>query len=142
MRNNVLRAVVGLTLFCASLLSQPAARMASDQETVWGLEQAYWQYCKEMNLEKCTTLWHPSVLGWPKMNSAPVGKDHISDWLTGPAKQGVTIKTSDLERLAIKITDNVAVVHYRVKYSWIDKEGKETPGSSRITHTWLRSRGG
>ena len=129
-------------LFCASSLSQPATQMTRDQKTIWGLEQAYWQYCKEMNLEKYRSLWHPSVLGWPKTNSAPVGKDHISDWLTEPAKQGVTIKPYDLERLAINVTDNVAVVHYRVKYSWIDKEGKETPGSSRITHTWLRSRGG
>ena len=76
------------------------------------------------------------------MNSGPVGKDHISDWLTGPAKQGVTIKTYDLERLAIKITDNVAVVHYRVKYSWIDKQGRKTPGGSRINHIWIRSADG
>ena len=107
--------------------------MARDQETVWCLEQAYWQY-----LEKYMSLWHPSVLGWPKMNSAPVGKDHISDWL-----QRLTFKTYDLERLAINVKrDNVAVVHYRVKYSWIDKAGKETTAGSRITHTWIRSRGG
>jgi hypothetical protein len=32
-----------------------------------------------------------------------------------------------------KVTDNMAVVHYRVKYSWVDKEGREIPVGSRIT---------
>jgi len=88
------------------------------------------------------TLWHASVVGWPSMYSAPAGKDHISDWLTDRAQKGFTIKSYDLEPLAIKVTDKVAVVHYRVKYSWRDKEGKETLARSRLTHTWIKTRDG
>jgi ketosteroid isomerase-like protein len=92
-----------------------------------------------MDLDKYLTLWHADVVGWPSVNSAPAGKDQISDWLTDHAKKGLTIKSYDLEPLAIKVTDNVAVVHYRVKYSWVDNEGKETPARSRITHTWIKT---
>lgn len=142
MRNSVRSVATCVVLFCMSSAAQAPPQRSRDQANVWGLEQAYWQYCKDMNLDKYLTLWHASVVGWPSMYSAPAGKDHISDWLTDRAKKGLTIKSYDLEPLAIKITDNVAVVHYRVKYSWADKQGSVIPVGSRITHTWIKVRDG
>jgi ketosteroid isomerase-like protein len=139
MRSLIRSAATWLLLCCVSSVGQPPTQWSRDEESVWGLEQAYWRYCKGMDLDKYLTLWHASVVGWPSTYSAPAGKNHISDWLTDRAKNDLTMKSYDLEPLAIKVTDNVAVVHYRVKYSWVNKEGKETPVRSRITHTWIKS---
>lgn len=129
-------------LLCVSLVGQPPAQRSRDQEEVWAREQAYWSYCKAMDLDKYLSLWHASMVGWPGPYSAPARKDHIADWLTDRAKKGFVIRSYDLEPLAIQVTDSVAVVHYRVKYLWVDKAGKETPVGSRITHTWLKGRDG
>ena len=94
-----------------------------------------------MDLENYLRLWNARGLGWPGSASAPAGNAHISDWLTDAAKKGLSIKSYDLEPLAIQVTDNVAVVHYRIKLFWVDKEGKTTPSANRITHTWMRNRG-
>ena len=140
MRNAIWNCVGAcLTLLCMLSVGQPPAQWSSDQKSVWGQEQAYWKYCKAMELDKYLSLWHASVVGWPSSYSAPAGKDHISDWFTDRVKQGWIMKSYDLEPLAIQITDNVAVVHYRVKYSWVDKAGKEIPVGSRITHTWIKN---
>ena len=142
MRNSIWSLATCLILFCVPSVGQPPAQWSRDQEIVWGQEQAYWRYCKGMDLDKYLTLWHASVVGWPSMYSAPAGKDHISDWLTDRAQKGFTIKSYDLEPLAIKVTDKVAVVHYRVMYSWADEDGKEILARSRITHTWIKTRDG
>jgi ketosteroid isomerase-like protein len=131
-----------LTLLCTLSSGQPPSQWSSDQKSVWAQEQAYWKYCKAMELDRYLSLWHPRVVGWPNSYSAPAGKDHISDWLTDRTKQGLAMKSYDLEPLVIQVTDNVAVVHYRVKYSWVDKAGKEIPVASRITHTWIKSADG
>lgn len=127
------------TLLCATLAAQPPAQWSGDQKSVWAQEQAYWKYCKAMDMNNYLSLWHSSVVGWPSSYPAPSGKDHITDWLTDRTKKGLTMKSYDLDPLAIQVTDNIAVVHYRVKYFWVDNTGKETPVGSRITHTWIKS---
>ena len=133
-----LRVAICWMLVCAPLCAQSSTPDSRDEAAVWRLEQSYWQYCKAVDLEKYRSLWHPKVLGWPSAFSAPAGKDHIADWLTAKINQGFAMKEATLERLALQVTGNVAVVHYRVKYGWVDPAGKETPAASRITHTWIR----
>jgi len=60
------------------------------------LEQAYWKYAKEMELDKYLTLWHASFVGWPKSYPSPSGKDQITNWLTGAASKGLTMKSYEL----------------------------------------------
>jgi ketosteroid isomerase-like protein len=115
------------------------SQWSGDQKSVWGQEQAYWKYCQAMEMDQYLSLWHPRVVAWPSFYSVPAGKDNIGDWLMDRLKQGFTMKSYDLDPLAIEVTDHVAVVHYRVKYSWVDKAGKETPVASRITHTWIKN---
>ncbi|PYL33370.1 MAG: hypothetical protein DMF38_11695 [Verrucomicrobia bacterium] len=83
---------LSVLVFCACLLgtAEHAASSESttplqgsgDQQRVWDLERAYWRYVETNDLAAYSSLWHKDFLGWPSVSSAPVRKDHITDWIT------------------------------------------------------------
>ena len=104
-----------LALICASQL---IASEASDETQIWNLEKAYWEYVKANDLEKYRALWHENFVGWPSVNAAPVRKDHITDWLTNNTSRGLKLQSSAIEQLAVRVTGDVAIDHYRIKADW------------------------
>jgi len=101
-----------------------------------------WEYVKTNNLEKYRALWHEDFLGWPFVSSAPVRKDHITDWITSNTSKGVKLQSYSTEELAIHVTGDVAIDHYRIKAKWANNEGAEVRTDAfRITHTWIRTNG-
>ncbi len=113
---------------------------AKQEAQVWNLEKAYWEYVKTNDLEKYRALWHEDFLGWPFVSSAPLRKDHITDWITSNTSQGVRLQSYSIERLAIHVTGDVAIDHYRIKATWANNEGAEVRTDAfRITHTWIRT---
>ena len=114
---------------------------AKQEAQVWNLEKAYWEYVKTNDLEKYRALWHEDFLGWPFVSSAPLRKDHITDWITSNTSKGVRLQSYSIERLAIHVTGDVAIDHYRIKATWANNEGAEVRTDAfRITHTWIRTR--
>jgi ketosteroid isomerase-like protein len=114
----------------------------SDESQVWNLEKAYWEYVKANDLEKYRALWHEDFVGWPFVSSAPVRKDHITDWITANSSKGIKLQSYSIEQMAIQITGDIAVNHYRIKMNWAKDDGSEKrTDPMRITHTWIR-RGG
>lgn len=117
-----------------------AQSVANDEAQVWSLEKAYWEYVKANDLEKYRALWHQDFLGWPFVSSAPVRKDHITDWITANTSKGVKLQSYSIEQLAIQVTGDVAINHYRIKANWATSEGAEVRKDTlRITHTWIRT---
>jgi len=115
---------------------------AKQEAQVWNLEKAYWEYVKTNDLEKYRALWHEDFLGWPFVSSAPLRKDHITDWITSNTSKGVRLQSYSIERLAIHVTGDVAIDHYRIKANWANNEGTEVRTDAfRITHTWIRTHG-
>lgn len=113
---------------------------AKEEAQVWNLEKAYWEYVKTNDLEKYRALWHEDFLGWPFVSSAPLRKDHITDWITSNTSKGVRLQSYSIERLAIHVTGDVAIDHYRIKATWANNEGAEVRTDAfRITHTWIRT---
>jgi ketosteroid isomerase-like protein len=113
---------------------------SADTRKVWSLERAYWQYVKANDLEKYRGLWDPNFLGWPSVSSEPLGKDHITDWITMHTDKGETLQSSDLEPLTARITGNIATTTYRVRLAWAPKNGSATaPSTIRVIHTWIRN---
>ncbi len=110
----------------------------TNEQEIWSLEHAYWRYAQDNNLQAYLGLWHKDFLGWPLSNAAPVRKDHITDWLTSQTSKGIKFREVELKPASMQMNGNVAVVYYWDKYKWLDKNGKEIPGTSRITHTWLK----
>src|SRR5437899_7712389 len=104
-----------ITLFLALTATAFGQDSAKDEAQVWNLENAYWEYVKANDLEKYRALWHDDFIGWPLISSAPVRKDHITDWMTANTAKGMKLESYALEQLAIKTTGDIAVDHYRIK---------------------------
>lgn len=119
-----------------------AACSAQDADKLWSLEQAYWQYVQANDLDAYRSLWHPNFLGWPYVSPEPARKAQITDWMTAHTSKGETFKLNELERLVTQVTGDTATTTYRVRATWVDKNGKGQPVTIRVIHTWLREPGG
>src|SRR5438067_8060738 len=132
------RTIALLLVVVMAELGQSATNYEAE---VWSLEKAYWEYVKANDLEKYRALWHEDFLGWPLISSAPVRKDHVTDWMTANTSKGMKLQSYSLEQLAIKITDDIAIDHYRIKMNWANSDGTNLRTDTlRITHTWIRTR--
>ena len=135
----MLKAIRFVVVLAAAGFAQGAA---NDEAQIWSLEKAYWEYAKTNDLEKYRALWDEDFLGWPFVSSAPVGKDHITDWITANTSEGIKLQSYSIEQLAIQVTCDIAINHYRIKANWATSEGVEVRKDTlRITHTWIRTHG-
>jgi len=114
------------------------AQGSDAEQTLWNLEHQYWRYVEGNDLQNYLGLWHKDFLGWPSMSAAPVGKDHITDWITSQTSKGLAFKTLDFKPAAIQVTGDVAVTCYWITYKWSEKDGNGTTRTLRVTHTWLK----
>src|SRR5947199_7206327 len=134
----MIKAIPFLVAFASTAIAQDTAK---EEAQVWRLEKAYWEYDKANDLEKYRALWHEDFVGWPLVSAAPVRKDHITDWITSNASKGVKLQSYSMEELAIRVTGDIAINHYRIKAHWANSEGAEVRTDTlRITHTWIRTR--
>ena len=135
----MLKTISILLALTAAAFAQDSAR---DEAQVWNLEKAYWEYVKANDLEKYRTLWHKDFLGWPYVSSAPTRKDHITDWITANTSKGVKLQSYTIEQLAVRVTGDIAINHYRIKANWATgAAAKVRTDAMRITHTWIRTNG-
>jgi ketosteroid isomerase-like protein len=133
----MLKAIPFLLVLATAAFAQDSAK---EEAQVWNLEEAYWNYVKANDLEKYRALWHEDFLGWPLVSSAPVRKDYITDWITNNTSKGVKLQSYSIEQLAIHVTGDVAIDHYRIRAKWANNEGTEVRTDAfRITHTWIRA---
>ena len=134
---HMLRTIILFLAFTATAFGQSSAK---DETAVWQLEKAYWDYVKASDLEKYRALWNENFVGWPFVSSAPVRKDHITDWITANTSKGIKLQSYSIEQLAIQVTGDVAVDYYRVNATWANAEGAGVKTDRfRITHTWIRT---
>src|SRR6266446_1218038 len=108
---SMLKTIPILLLFTSAAFAQDSAK---DETQVWQLEKAYWEYVNANDLEKYRGLWNENFLGWPFVSSAPVRKDHITDWITANTSKGIKLQSYSIEQLAIQVTGDVAVDDYRI----------------------------
>ncbi|MBS0581226.1 MAG: nuclear transport factor 2 family protein [Proteobacteria bacterium] len=106
------------------------------EKEVWSLEDAYWRYVQANDMDRYRTLWAKDFLGWPLSSPEPLRKDHITDWIAQHTRAGESLKSYSLERLASQETEGCVTLAYRVKLTWISRDGTDTPGSLRVIHTW------
>src|SRR5947209_2140465 len=133
----MLKAIPFLLVLATAAFAQDSA---NEEAQIWSLEKAYWEYVKTNDLEKYRALWHEDFLGWPFVSSAPVRKDHITDWITANTSKGVKLQSYSIEQLAIQVTGDIAINHYRITANWATSEGVEVRKDTlRITHTWIRT---
>ena len=114
------------------------AQNSPTADAVWALEQSYWQLVQANDLTGYRNLWDRDFLGWPYVSPVPVRKPHITDWITAHTDKGETLKSFDLERIAVQLNGDLATVTYRARVTWVDKQGTPTTAATRIMHTWRR----
>ncbi|HME87718.1 MAG TPA: nuclear transport factor 2 family protein [Chthoniobacterales bacterium] len=136
--------LLALTIAAAASTASPArtADLAKDEAQIWNLEQAYWEYVKTSDLEKYRALFRDDFVGWPLITTAPVRKDdHITDWITNNTSKGITLQSYSMEQLAVRVTGDVAINHYRIKLNWAKVDNGEAARTDalRITHTWIQT---
>ena len=119
-----------------------AADRSGDEEKLWSLEQTYWRLVQNNDLDHYRQLWNAQFLGWPFVSPEPLGKNHITDWITAHTAKGETLKSYNLERLPMHIVDNTATTTYRTRMTWMGKNGAEQTSTIRVIHTWLRGSDG
>jgi ketosteroid isomerase-like protein len=134
---------IAVPLFLASFLAVclqgvTQTHATQNEQTVWTLEHAYWNYVEHNDLRAYLSLWHKDFLGWPSVNAAPVHKDHITDWITAETSKGLTFKSIEFKPAAIQVDGDIAVTYYWITYKWSDKHGNGATHTVRVTHTWLR----
>lgn len=136
----ILRSCVALLLVVSacSLFAQQSA----DEQAVWKMEHQYWEHVKALDLVSYRAMWHADFVGWPSVSARPVRKDHITDWITAYTEKGQHLSSYSLEPAASHATDNIVVTYYWLTSDWVDKDGRETRGKMRITHTWIRTTNG
>src|SRR5438132_7964483 len=129
------------TLICLLVTLEQAfsSDTSGDEGTLWNLERAYWHYVEKNDLAAYSDLWHEDFLGWPSVNSAPVRRDHITDWITSQTSKGLAFKAGKFKAAGIQVTGDVAFACYWITFSWVDKDGKGATHTFRITHAWVRS---
>ena len=135
-------ALVGLLTIAPVIVASEAtspSQASDDKQTLWNLERAYWRYVETNDLAAYSNLWHRDFLGWPSVSSAPLRKDHITDWITSQTGKGFAFKTMEFKPGAVQVTGDVAFACYWVTFRWADKEGIGAPHTLRITHAWLRN---
>src|SRR5205809_4893710 len=84
----MLKPIPFLLVLATAAFAQDSAK---EEVQVWNLEKAYWDYVKADDLQKYRALWHEDFVGWPFVSSAPVWKDHITDWITSNTSKGVKL---------------------------------------------------
>jgi ketosteroid isomerase-like protein len=132
---------ISFVLAAAIAAAVLSASSGPTEQEIWNLENAYWEYVKANDLEKYRALWHEDFVGWPFISPEPVRKDHITDWITNNTSKGLKLRSYSIEQLAVRVTGDVAIDHYRIKANWADgNTGKVARTDAlRVTHTWIRN---
>ena len=137
MTHTILRASLALSLLFFFVGSSSAQDLSPRQKEVWQMEETYWKDLQTANFTHYMTLWHEDFLGWPSFSPHPVGKDGIADSL--PASMSGVLSYEFLEK-AVRVTGDIGIVQYAVKFSRSTSLSQTESRVSRITHTWLKTK--
>lgn len=135
----------GFRLFAVVLLFFPllttADELSADEQAVWALEEAYWQYVQSNDIQGYRSLWDDRFVGWPGFSRTPVDKASIHKWIAQYHDDDAEYFDYELTPESIRAYGDVVAAHYLVRYAMRTVETSEMigqPAESRITHTWQR----
>lgn len=109
------------------------------QNEIWQLEENYWKYVKEKDLQSYLTLWDEKFTGYPGNNIIGT-KATITDWITDMYKNKTGVFNYKLTRKVENVFDDIVVVLYDVSHGFTnDKNEVVKTGVFKITHTWRKT---
>src|SRR5580698_7204364 len=116
-------------------------RRSPEEEAVWKLELSCWEFVKTLDLSSYRELWHDDFVAWPHINSRPVRKNQVTEWISANNAQGILLESYSLKHADSQATENLVVVHYWLTSTWTskNKNSPATPLTLRIMHAWIKS---
>lgn len=147
-RSMIFRAMIFISFLMlpfAAAAQQDPQEMNEDEAAVWALEEAYWRYVKNTDIESYLALWDEQFVGWPFGSPEPAEKSSISDWIEPLHADPNRIFKYDLERKAVRSFGDIVVTHLTYRTCFVSRETGEIVedrGGRKITHTWRRNPGG
>ena len=141
-RPSQLRARVGAVVLLNSLLGLAASSGFAQRDEVWAMEEKYWQYVQDGDVEKYVSLWHDDFVGWPCSAIHPSRKANIGDWVRAIRDEKIEV-TYELNREATEYFGYFSGLHVSTPIVRRHADGTVT-GEGRLlkfTHTWMRSGG-
>ena len=117
-----------------------AQTWSAEQQEIWQFEQTQWQMAKNEDMSWMDTMVHPNLSYWDIDQQSPQDKASLGRW-TRYNSGNNTVLEQELFPIAITITGNLAVVHYRYMVARENyKKDRETV-SGRYTDILLKEGG-
>jgi len=117
-----------------------AQTWSAEQQEIWKFEQTQWQMAKDKDMSWMDTMVHPNLSYWDIDQQSPQDKASLGRW-TRYNSGNNTVLEQELFPIAITITGNIAVVHYRYVVARENyKKDRETV-SGRYTDILMRDGG-
>lgn len=89
-----------------------AQTWSAEQQEIWKFEETQWQMAKNEDMSWMDTMVHPNLSYWDIDQQSPQDKASLGRW-TRYNSSNNTVLEQELFPIAITITGNIAVVHYR-----------------------------
>lgn len=133
-------ALSGTLLLLASASPSLGQGMPPAIQEIWDLEETYWHYVQDGNVQDYIALWHDDFVGWPCESQEPQRKDTIGDWVQAIKDNGWKVRY-ELVPKAVQRFEGTAVVHYsaRILYDYGDGETEGDDTWWKFTHTWSKT---
>ena len=129
-----------LIVLCITLLSSAqlfGQEWSEEQKEVWKNVETYNHLYVKGDLEGFMSYFHDDFIGWSNQNALPQNKAKVRKIMVHEYKTTKTL-ISDIQPVAIKIHDNVAIVQYYYSLVLQDAEGKEKNDNGRWTDILMK----
>ncbi len=120
-----------------------APRVQNVKDTLWKLEEDYWEYVKNKDYNSYLTLWDDNFKGYPSTNIIG-GKANITDWMKEMYAQNAGKAFSyTLSRKEENVFEDIVIVLYDATTRWKNGRGEVVGETTyKLTHTWKKTPAG
>ena len=130
-----------LIVLCITLLSSAqlfGQEWSEEQKEVWKNVETRWEDLEaKQYLEVALAIIHDDCSIWYNQDALPINKATLHK-LVVPFRETTKIVIQDIQPVAIKIYDNVAIVHFYYSRIIKNAEGQETNQSGRVTDILMK----
>jgi ketosteroid isomerase-like protein len=107
------------------------------EQEIWALEETYVSAFENAKHGNIVALLHRDFLGWPSESLLPTDKRGGTDYVQENFPESLELRF-ELKPMGIRVSGDVAIVHYLVTISEKDGCAAGKVQMVRITHTWIK----
>jgi ketosteroid isomerase-like protein len=129
--------LIAISFSVLTINTSAAQDWSHSEQELWNLEKKYMTLLKEGDVQGLSEYWHEDFIGWPSHSANPL--DPVEGRVSLGALLGsIKITSFTFFPKAIRVVNNIAIVHYQVEFEVQPVEGDKENNSYRVIHTWLK----